>query len=766
MTDAPASPDERIAYRTCPLCEATCGLEITVRDGRVHRIRGDRDDVFSHGFICPKGSTLQHLHEDPDRLRRPLVRRGVDADGAPVFEEVDWDEAWRIVAERFAAVRDAHGADAVALYLGNPNAHLLASGTHMRALIRSMGSRKLFSASTVDQMPRHVASGHLYGDPVAIPVPDLDRTDMLVVIGADPYTSNGSVCTAPGFPDRIEAMQARGGTLWVIDPRRSRTAQQADVHLRPRPGTDAVLLAAVVRHLFATGTARTGRLAAAAPDLDRVAAFVEPFTPEAAARVTGVAAADITALADALVAAPTAAVYGRIGTNTVEFGTLTAWLIDVVNMCTGNVDRPGGVMFARPAAERCRGDRPGGRGYRVGRWTSRVNGRPEVQGELPVADLADEILVPGEGRIRLLVTVAGNPVLSCPDGERLDEALASLDAMIAVDIYLNETTRHADVILPPPSSLEKSHYDLALYQFHVRNVAHWSPPVFPPSGPLEEDILAKLAAIAAGLGPDADPALVHDQILRSLVEAEVANEHSPIAGRDPDEILAAVDGDTPADRVLDVLVRTGPYGDGFGARPDGLSLAVLAAHPHGVDLGPLEPRLPGRLRTPSGVIEVLADPFVTELARLAQRLDHEPPPLVLIGRRQLRSNNSWMHNLEVLVRGSNRCTLQVNPADAERLGLVDGGDAEVRSRVGAVRAPVEITDDVPPGVVSLPHGWGHDRPGTRLGVARAHAGVNSNRLTDPAIVDPLSGNAVLNGIPVEVVPAPADTPVSAASAPA
>ncbi len=759
MTDAPATVSaDRVVQRTCPLCEATCGLEITIRGDRVHRIRGDRDDVFSKGFVCPKGATLQHLHDDPDRLRRPLVRRGFDDDGAPVFVEVGWEEAFRVVDERLRAVRERHGRDAVGVYLGNPNAHLLASGTHLRGLLRALGTRNRFSASTVDQMPRHVASGHLYGDPVAVPVPDLDRTDMLVVVGADPYTSNGSLCTAPGFPDRIEALQARGGALWVLDPRRSPTARRADVHLRPRPGTDAVVLAAVVRRLFDRDLVRPGRLGALVPDLDRVAGFVEPFTLEAAERFSGVAAGDVAALADALVAAPTAAVYGRIGTSTVEFGTLTAWLIDLVNLCTGNLDRPGGAMFARPAAERCRA--PGtGRGYRTGRWTSRVHGRPEVQGEFPVADLADEILTPGEGRIRLLVTIAGNPVLSCPDGTRLDEALADLEAMIAVDIYLNETTRHADVILPPPSALEKSHYDLALYQFHVRNVANWSPPVFPADGPREEDILATLTAIAAGFGPDTDPALVHDQILRALVAAEVGEEHSPIAGRDVDEIVAAVTGDTPADRILDVLIRTGPYGDAFGARPDGLSLAVLADHPHGVDLGPLEPRLPERLRTPSGRIEVLADPFVTELARLAQRLGRPAPEMVLVGRRQLRSNNSWMHNLDVLVRGSNRCTLQVNPDDASRLGLNDGGGARVRSRVGEVHVVVEVTDVVPPGVVSLPHGWGHDRPGIRLGVARSHAGVNSNVLTDPAVVDPLSGNAVLNGIPVEVVAAP--SPVTA-----
>ena len=742
-------PTERIAFRTCPLCEATCGLEVTVRDGAVHRIRGDRDDVFSRGFICPKGSTLKQLQHDPDRLRAPVARRGTDPDGAPMFEEVSWDEAFRIVEEKLAQVRARHGNDAVAIYLGNPNAHVLAAATHIPGLIKALGTRNRFSASTVDQFPRQVASSWLYGS-ARTPVPDLDRTDFLVIIGADPHTSNGSLCTAPDFPGRIEAIRERGGTVVVIDPRTSRTAVAADRHIAIRPGTDAALLAAIVTVILDEGLGSMGPATGLVSGLEALTPLLEPFEPERVESFTGVAADEIRRLAREIAAAPSAAVYGRIGTNTVEFGTLTAWLIDVVAIVTGNLDRPGGSMFSRMATERLRGEDGTGRGFGTGRWHSRVNERPEVMGELPVADLPAEILTTGEGQLKMLLTVAGNPVNSCPDAERMDEALGSLAAMVSVDIYINETTRHADVILPPPSSLEKSHYDVALYQFAVRNVANWSPPVFAADGPAEEEILARLTLIALGKGVDADPAEVHEVTERVLLSTEVDNEHSPVYGRDVDELIELVEGDTACDRVLDILLRTGPYGDGFGEDPDGLSLGKLAEHPHGIDLGPLGPRLPGVLRTPTGTVELFAGPFVEELERLEERLDEEPPALVLVGRRHLRSNNSWMHNVEVLVKGKPRCTLHVNPEDATRYGIVDGGDVRVRSQVGELVVVAEVCDSVRPGVVSLPHGWGHDRPGIRLSVAERHAGVNSNILTDPSAIDPPSGTAVLNGIPVEI----------------
>jgi len=745
---------DRTVFRTCPLCEATCGLEIEIKDGAVKRIRGDREDVFSHGFICPKGSTLKQLHEDPDRLRKPLIRRGFDDAGAPIFDEVEWSEAYAEADRLLREVRETHGNESVGMYLGNPGAHVLGAATHTRHLIKGLGAGAVFSASTVDQMPRHVASGYLYGSGGSMPVPDIDRTDLFVCMGANPYASNGSIATAPDFPGRIEAVQARGGRVIVIDPRRSRTAEQADLHLPIKPGTDAVLLAAVVRRLIENGETGAGHIADLIDGLDELAATVAPFTSDLAAAATGVSATAIDALADEIGAAKSAAVYGRIGVCTVEFGTLTTWLLDVIAILTGNLDQPGGMMFPQPSHDRVRAKKPG-RPYRVGRRHSRVNNRPEVQGEFPVADLPDEILEPGDGQLRMMVTVAGNPVLSCPDGDRMDEAFASLDAMLSVDIYLNETTRHASVIFPPPGSLEKSHYDVNFTNLSIRNIANFSPAVFETDMPSEEDILATLALIALGFGPDADPNTLHEQVISGLLQAEIDNEASPISGRDLEELMSMVEGDTGSERVLDCMLRTGPRGDAFGTNPGGLSLDLLRQNPHGIDFGALEPRLPGHLKTPEHRIDLFAGPFAEDLERLAARLPEwaDDERLRLVGRRHLRSNNSWMHNLQVLVKGKPRCTLQLHPDNAADLGLRDGDPAVIRSRVGEVTAPVEVTDSVMPGVVSLPHGWGHGKPGARMAVAGEHAGVNSNVLTDPTMIDPMSGNAVLNGIPVEVVPA-------------
>lgn len=752
----------RTAYRTCPLCEAGCGLQIElVPDGdggeRVRRIRGDMDDVFSKGFICPKGSTLKQLHEDPDRLRRPLVKR----DGRHV--EVSWEEAWAEIERRLPPLLDEHGRSASAVYVGNPTAHNLSAMLYSRMLLTGLGTRNRFSASTVDQMPRHVASGHVFGSPVAIAVPDLDRTDHLMILGANPYASNGSVCTAPDFPGRIEAIQERGGSVVVVDPRRSRTAEQADRWVAIRPGTDALLLAAIANVLLAEGFADPGEhVTEYLSGLDAVADALAPFTPEAIATATGVDADTIRSLARDLAAAPTAAVYGRIGTTVTEFGSTASWLVDVVNVLTGNLDRPGGSMFATPVAggATTRGEPGTGRGFSVGRGHSRVSGHPEVMGEYPVGALAEEITTEGEGegQVKVLVTVAGNPVLSTPNSEQLDAALAELDFMVSVDIYLNETTRHADVVLPPPSQLERSHYDVLLLQFAVRNVANYSPPVLDrdPEHLDEWEIIAKLTMIAQGLGADADPALADDRAVESLVRSAVGDEFSNVAGRDADEILSELDaaGRRGPERMLDVMLRTGPFGDGFGADPDGTSLDDLLDHPHGRDFGALVPRLPEILRTPSGRIELAAEPLVADLGRLADAIaDFERRGPVLVGRRHLRSNNSWMHNVEVLVKGTPRCTLQVHPDDAADLGLTDGAPARVSSRVGSVVAPVEVTDDIIPGVVSLPHGWGHDLPGTRLQVAEEHAGVNSNVLADDDALDPLSGTSVLNGIPVDLAPA-------------
>jgi anaerobic selenocysteine-containing dehydrogenase len=740
---------ERTAFRTCPFCEATCGLEVTVRDDDVLKVRGDAQDVFSHGFLCPKGVALKDLHEDPDRLRTPMVR-GADGELRPA----SWEEAFGVIGERLAPLVEAHGRDAVAVYIGNPAAHGLAALLYGRVLIKALGTRSLFSASTVDQRPKEISSGLLFGAPLSVPIPDVDRTQHLLMLGANPLASNGSLLTAPDMRGRLKALRARGGKLVVVDPRRSRTAEVADEHVPIRPGTDAHLLFALVHVLFEEGLTAPGRLAELTDGIEAVEELAQAFTPEAAGRVCGVDPDTIRRMARELAAAQSAAVYGRIGTTTQEFGTLASWLIDVLNVLTGNLDRPGGAMFTRAAAgQRNSSGAPGqGRGLRLGRWHSRVRGLPESLGELPVAVLAEEIEAPGEGQIRALITLAGNPARSTPNSGRFERALDGLELCVAIDIYVNETTRHADVILPAPSPLERSHYDLALYQLAVRNVANFSPPVLPPDPGVPDEwvTLLRLAGVAAGQGLLDDVEPLDRMVAGELVRREAADPHSPLHGRDVDELLAEVEPRRGPERLLDLLLRAGPYD---------LTLADLEAAPHGIDLGPLEPRLPDVLRTPSGRIELAPAPIVADVGRLRAALSRPVDGgIVLVGRRQLRSNNSWMHNLELLVSGPERCTLHVHPDDAARLGLEDGAPARVENRAGSLEAPVEVTDAVMPGVVSLPHGWGHDAPGSRLGVAGAHAGVNANLLADEALVDALSGNAVLNGIPVAVAPVVAAVP--------
>ncbi|SEL51989.1 molybdopterin-dependent oxidoreductase [Nonomuraea pusilla] len=720
-------------HRTCPLCEAVCGLTLTLDDaGHVTGVRGDRDDPFSKGFICPKGASLGRLDEDPDRLREPLLKERAG------WRAASWEEAFAAVRRGLDEVTARHGRGAVGVYLGNPNAHTMAGALYATPLIKALGTRNVFSASTADQMPKHVASGLMFGHPLAVAVPDLDRTDHLLMLGANPLESNGSLCTAPDFPGRLKALRRRGGRLVVVDPRRTRTAALADEHVFVRPGTDAYLLFGMVHTLFAEDLVTPSH---EVNGLDEVREAAKQFPPEAVARRAGVPADVVVRLARELAAARTAAVYGRIGTCTAEFGTLAQWLVDVLNVLTGNLDRPGGAMFPKPATEFAAGRRT----YAVGRWRSRVRGLPEANGELPVATLADEIETPGEGQVRFLLTVAGNPVLSAPNGARLDGALGRLDFMVSVDPYLNETTRHADVILPPPRVLQSGHFDFALLGFAVRNYARYSPPALPLAGrPSESQILAGLAMLASGLEGDADD--LDEFVIGQLLDKAVRTPGSGVEGRDPGELRVELEGATGGERRLDLMLRLGPYGSWSGGGD--LTLRTLLDHPHGLDLGPLEPRLPEVLRTASGRVELAPPRLLDDVERLRAGLEAEPPEMVLIGRRHLRSNNSWMHNVGPLVGGGNRCTLQINPADAARLGL--GGEAVVRSAKGQVTVPVEPTDAIMPGVVSLPHGWGHAGGGQR--VAAAHAGVSVNDLTDETTVDVPSGNAVFNGVPVTISP--------------
>ena len=624
------------------------------------------------------------------------------------------------------------------MYLGNPNAHSLAGALYVRPLLKAIGTRNLFSASTVDQMPKHVSSGLLFGSPGAIPIPDLDRTDYLLMLGANPLESNGSLCTAPDFPGRLAAIRERGGRVVVVDPRRTRTADVADEHVAIRPGTDALWLAALANEILATGKADLGAIAPLVDGFERLAPALAAFTPEAVASRTRIAPDVTRRIAAELADASSAAVYGRIGTCTVRFGTVASWLVDVLNIITGNLDRPGGAMFPSPAHEHAPDGRaPGGRGFRTGRWTSRVSERAEVRGEIPTGVLAEEIETPGEDQIRALITAAGNPVRSIQESERLDAALASLDFMVSIDIYVNETTRHADVILPPPAPLEKAHYDLAFSELAIRNVVNYSPAIIETSGPQEWEIYARLALIAAGEDASASPAVITDMLAGGIVAQRAASADTYAA-------VAEADGLEGPERLLALMLRTGRYR---------LRWDDVKSSPHGIDLGPMVPHLAEALRTPDALVHLLPEPVAGDLERLAETLASDDDGLLLVGRRDLRSNNSWMHNLEVLVKGKPRCTLQVHPDDAGALGLLDGGRAKVSSAVGSLAVPVEVTDIVSPGTVSLPHGWGHDVAGTRMAVAGRYAGVNSNTLTDASVIDPLSGNAQLNAIPVTVVPA-------------
>jgi anaerobic selenocysteine-containing dehydrogenase len=739
-------------HHTCPLCEANCNLEIDVRGREVVAVRGDDADPFSRGYICPKGPAVAQLDADPDRLRTPLVRHG------DRHREATWDEAFAIVESRLTPILSEHGRDAGAVYLGNPSAHHVALGLYTRVLLKALGTHNVYSASTVDQMPKQVSAGLMFGTALSIPVPDVDRTDYLLILGGNPLVSNGSLMTVPDVKTRLRAIRARGGRIVVVDPRRTRTAEEADEHLFIRPGRDGLFLAAVAHTLFDEKLVRLGRLAEHVNGLDDIERLVRDFAPERVTDACGIDAATIRRIARELVKAPTAAVYGRIGTCTQEFGALNSWLVDVINVLTGNLDRAGGAMFPKAAGgpPNTQGAPGRGKGVRFGRWKSRVRGLPELFGELPCVCLAEEIETPGDGRVRALITVAGNPALSTPNGARLTRALERLDFMVSLDIYLNETTRHADVILPGVSPLEQPHFGLAFTSLSVRNFARFSPAVFPvPAGQEPEwRTLLRLAAIASGQGVGADLDALDDFVLEQQLGKSIASPHSPIHGRDAAEIRSALGSRRGPERLLDLAIRTGPYGDAFGAKPDGLTIAKLAASPHGVDLGPLAPRVPELLRTPSGKIELAPQALIDDVARLRGVLAQpRRDDMVLVGRRDLRSNNSWMHNIPSLVSGKARCTLHVHPSDAARLGLADGATARVRSRAGEIEVPVEVTDGIMAGVASLPHGWGHDAPESRLRVAREHPGANSNRLADEGAIDPLSGNAVLCGIPITVVPA-------------
>ncbi|NBW51474.1 MAG: molybdopterin oxidoreductase family protein, partial [Betaproteobacteria bacterium] len=634
-------------HRICPLCEACCGLEIKVQDHKVISIRGHEADVLSRGYICPKAIALKDLHEDPDRLRTPLIKRNGQ------HEPATWDEAFAEIEKRLPPLMAAHGKHAVAMAVGNPSAHKIGLLTYFGKLARAIGSRNVFSASTLDQMPKQLASGLMFGHWLSTALPDISRTDLLVVIGANPLASNGSMWTVPDFKGKAKALQARGGQLIVIDPRRTETAAVADAHHFIRPGADVFLLAAMVQVLFAENLVNLGRVAPWVQGAEEVRAAVAGFTPEAAAARCGMPADTIRNLARQIASTPKAAVYARIGTCTQQYGTLASWLVDVLNTLTGHLDIEGGMLFAKSAAFASNTvGKPGmGKGVSTGRHHARVSGAPEVYGELPITCMAEEIETPGEGQVRALITVATNPVLSSPDGPRLAKALDSLDFMVSLDIYLNETTRHANVILPGLSPLEDLHYDVAFPQLSWRNHARYSAPVLPrPDGQPEEwQTLLKLTAIVQGQGAQQDANLLDDQ--------QFADDANRLFGPHAAAVIAATGSLRGPQRGLDVALRSGPYGDQFGLKPEGLNLkkVMAASDSGGIDLGELQPRIPEMLRTPSGKVELAPPLLLQDLERAAQDLRAPAPDLVIIGRRDVRTNNSWMHNLPTLAKGPFRC---------------------------------------------------------------------------------------------------------------
>jgi anaerobic selenocysteine-containing dehydrogenase len=728
-----------VHHRICPFCEACCGLELTLIDGQVQRVRGHQADVFSGGYLCPKGVALKDLHEDPDRLRTPLIKR----DGR--FVTATWEEAFAEIERRLPPIMAQNGRDSVALILGNPIVHKAGLILYVTRLGRALGSRNVFSASTLDQMPKQLSSGLMFGDWISIAVPDIERTDFLLMLGANPMVSNGSLWTVPNFRDKAKALRARGGRLVVVDPRRTETANVADQHLFIRPGGDVFLLLGMAHTLFAEKLVRLGRLAPHVAGTEMVERAVAAFTPERVAGRCGISSETIRELTRALAKAERGVIYGRVGTCTQEYGTLCSWLIDVLNVLTGHLDEPGGAMFPKAAAFAGNtAGKPGvGKGIVTGRRKSRVSGAPEVFGEFPMSCLAEEIETAGAGQVKALISVASNATLSSPHGTRLSAALEQLEFMVSVDVYRNETTRHADVILPGNSPLEEMHYDVAFAQLSYRNHARYSAPVLPRAQgqPEEWETLLRLIAVIQGKGAATDLRRVDDELLMDDLR------HT--AGPHAEQLFKAVAHRTGVERLLDLGLRIGPYGDQFGKNPNGLNLAKLKAAEGGIDLGALTPRIPEVLRTPSGKVELAPSMLIEDLKRPADDLDRPAPEMVIVGRRQLHSNNSWMHNLPVLAKSLTPTAL-VNPQDAARLGLKDGGKARIEQGDRVVEVEVEITDEMMPGVISLPHGWGHDRPGTCMGVAGAKPGANLNQLMNEDRRDPLSGTSVLSGMEVRM----------------
>lgn len=710
-------------YIACNLCEAICGLEIRVEDGQISSIRGDKDDPISKGHICPKAVALQDIYNDPDRLRQPLKKT------VSGWQTIPWKQAFDEVADSLKTVQREHGNNSVAVYLGNPTVHNIDAMLFGPMFFRTLRTKSRYSATSVDQLPEQLVSLLMFGHSLLIPLPDLDRTDFHIIFGANPVVSNGSLMTAPGVTKRLKAIRERGGRLVVVDPRRTETAAISDQHLFIKPGTDVLMLLAMLEVVFSENLQNLGGVSEFTKDLEAIENLVKDYPPERTAAMTGVEPESLKTLVRDFCRVERASCYGRIGVSTQEYGTLTQWLITVFNIVTGNLDIPGGTMFSTPAfdilARRKKGSAKKKKGF-ADNFT-RVRNLPDFNGEFPVAALAEEMTKPGEGQLRALVTSAGNPVLSTPNGKRLDKALSELDFMVSIDIYLNETTRHADIILPPLTTLERSHYDVAFQTLAIRNGARYSEPVF-----------------KAGKQQRSDAQVFLELAWRMQNKGWQSN----VGGWFRKTILPRLGNRW----IINKQLKRGPY-----YKSHGLDIKKLINHPHGIDLGPLQPCLPGRLFTTDKKINLAPTECLADMRQLAKKLLIDKAAstapefdLLLVGRRDPRTCNSWLHNSYRMVKGKNRCLVLVNPKDAEDCDISDGDLVTVCSRAGSINIPAAISDEMMPGVISIPHGWGHDMDDIKLDVARAHAGVNTNLLTDDQLLDTISGNAALNGVPVAI----------------
>jgi anaerobic selenocysteine-containing dehydrogenase len=693
-------------FRTCNLCEAMCGLEIKVENSDIVSINGDKNDAFSRGHICPKAVAMKDIYNDPNRLKTPVRRT---ADG---WEAISWDEAFSEIIDKTKAIQAEYGNNAVGVYQGNPSIHNLGTTLNSANFFRLLRTKNMFSATSADQLPHHFAAWQMFGHPLLMPIPDIDRTDFWLIFGGNPIASNGSIMSSPDVGKRLSAIKQRGGKVIVVDPRRTETAEKSSEHLFIRPNADVFLLLALTHEIFAKKGVKLGKNAEYTEGVSELENLVSDYSPEAVAAITGISAPQIEQLAAGFMAAKSAVCYGRVGVSTQTFGTVSQWLINALNVLTGNCDNEGGAMFTAPAFEILRKSKAE---TLFNRWQSRVRGLPEFMSELPCAAMADEIITKGDGQVRALFTSCGNPVLSVPNGRKMDIALEKLDFMVSIDIYVNETSRHAHIILPPATGLEVAHYDVTFHVLAIRNTAKYSAPLFDK---------------AVGAKYDWE------------IFQELAHRFKGEAGEFTPE---------PPETQLDKGLQFGRYK---------ISLQQLKDNPHGLDLGALQPCFPERLFTEDKKINLAPRLLTEDMERVKkywadfkqQAADavQQQYPFTLIGRRHLRDNNSWMHNSERLVKGRNRCTLLIHPEDAQALNIDNQQLVKVNSRVGTVQLPVELSDSMMQGVVCMPHGYGHGRANVKLDVAKRHAGVSVNDLTDELVLDDLTGNAAFSNVRVNI----------------